>query len=257
MIELKYDEFCRVTPILQGIKHSIPIVFSLIEGNSSGKVLVDHREHPTSALIYPDGGFIYLIADDKNNAFIISASDYVFNKMLEKEIIIFAFEDTIRNKLDQLLKSKGTIRIERKIFNFNLEKFKSIISTMHSLPEEFEIKSMSEEEIKEYNNKNKLNDLAEKKFGYRVMKGDQIVSQCISIFIGGGEAEIDINTNENFRRKGFGKACAVAFIKECLKKDLVPNWSCWPFRKESIALANKLGFEERQDISVHFWAENM
>jgi len=39
--------------------------------------------------------------------------------------------------------------------------------------------------------------------GYIVINGGHIVSQCVSIFVGGDQVEIDILTNENYRGKGF------------------------------------------------------
>lgn len=46
-------------------------------------------------------------------------------------------------------------------------------------------------------------------------------------------------------------------VKELIFQELMPAWSCWPFRTESAALARKLGFEEKGAADAHFWAENM
>lgn len=202
---------------------------------------------------------MFIMSDDE--VFIEQVIDYIFNQLLpemdEREMVLFAFKDTTRDKLDLFLNAKGAIRIQRKIFSFNIERFKEIASSAQSLPSEYHAQPMNKEELENYCKEKKLGDCIEKKLGYRVMKENQVVSECVSIFVGGKEAEIDIFTHEDHRGKGLGKACAIAFIERGLAENLTPSWSCWPFRKESIALAKSIGFDESQDAPAHFWAERM
>jgi len=259
MIKLKNKDYSKVIPLFKGIQHSTPLVFAIIEDNSKGSVFVDDSNYPKSAFIYQEGGFMYLMSDD--DIFMEQVRDYILNQLLpemdEQEMVLFAFKDTTRDKLDALLKDKGAIRIERKVFYFNLERFKEIASSAQPLSSEYHIQPMKKEELEDYSKEKKLGDCVDKKLGYRVMKGKEVVSECVSIFVGGEEAEIDIYTHEDHRGKGLGKACALAFIKGCLAENLTPSWSCWPFRKESLALAKKIGFDESPDVPAHFWAENM
>lgn len=259
MVKLKNEDYSKVIPLFKGIQHSIPLVFAIIEDNSKGKIFVDDINCPTSAFIYQEGGFMYVMSDD--HIFLGQVRDYIFSKLLlemgEQEMVLFTFKDTTRDKLDELLKEKGVIRIERKVFYFNLERFREIAISAQPISSEYHIQPMKKEELEDYSKEKKLGDCVDKKLGYRVMKGNEVVSECVSIFVGGEEAEIDIYTHEDYRGKGLGKACALAFIKECLEENLTPSWSCWPFRKESIALAKKIGFDERPDVPAHFWAENM
>lgn len=75
--------------------------------------------------------------------------------------------------------------------------------------------------------------------------------------MGHGEVEIDIHTHEDHRIKGYATIVATAFIHHCLQHNLTPVWSRWPFRKESIQLATKLGFREEKKLPAIYWAENM
>ena len=43
-----------------------------------------------------------------------------------------------------------------------------------------------------------------------------------SIYVGGGEAEIDIRTDERYRGRGYARLTACAFIEACLEKGLRP-----------------------------------
>lgn len=261
MIELKQSDFCKVTPIFKGIDHGAPLVFSVIEGNNTGRVFVDDANDPTCALVCPEAGFMYLGTTDTQDDFIKETCDFIFESMLpkmqEKEMVLFAFSEEVRKKLDKHFQGKGVIRIQRRTFSFNRERYKANADMQRSLPEGYSVLRMSTKDLEEYSNNSRLGADPSKMIGYKVISGEHNISQCVSIFVGGGHAEIDIFTDENFRGKGFAIACASAFIDECVSNGIVPDWSCWPYRIESINLAQKLGFDECSDMDAHFWAENM
>ena len=96
-----------------------------------------------------------------------------------------------------------------------------------------------------------------KRFGVCLLQRDDIVSACTAVSVGGGQAEVDIHTEEAYRRRGYGYLTACAFIEQCLARGLTPGWACWPYRIASQALAEKLGFEVRPDVPAHYWAETM
>lgn len=52
--------------------------------------------------------------------------------------------------------------------------------------------------------------------------------------------EIEIDTKEEYRRKGFAYVCGAKLILECLKRNLYPSWDA--HNKASVALAEKLGY---------------
>lgn len=52
--------------------------------------------------------------------------------------------------------------------------------------------------------------------------------------------EIEIDTREEYRRKGFAYICGAKLILECLKRNLYPSWDA--HNKGSVALAEKLGY---------------
>lgn len=52
--------------------------------------------------------------------------------------------------------------------------------------------------------------------------------------------EIEIDTKEEFRRKGLAYVCAAKLILECLDRKLYPSWDAQ--NKWSVALAEKLGY---------------
>lgn len=89
--------------------------------------------------------------------------------------------------------------------------------------------------------------------GVCVLDGEQVACVCRSVFSGGGEVEIDIHTEEDYRGRGLAFAAAVAFIKTCLARGLRPVWGCWPENTPSVNLARRLGFEAEPDQPVCLW----
>jgi len=76
--------------------------------------------------------------------------------------------------------------------------------------------------------------------GVVVLKDGEIVSGASSYFFYRGGIEIEIDTREDERRKGFATVCGAKLILECLERGLYPSWDA--HNKESLALAEKLGY---------------
>ena len=51
---------------------------------------------------------------------------------------------------------------------------------------------------------------------------------------------MEIDTRQDYRRRGLATICGAALILECLARGLYPNWDA--HNRESIALAQKLGY---------------
>lgn len=76
--------------------------------------------------------------------------------------------------------------------------------------------------------------------GYVICKDNLIVSGASSYSRYREGIEIEIDTKEEYRKKGFAYACGAKLILECLKRNLYP--SCDAQNKGSVALAEKLGY---------------
>jgi RimJ/RimL family protein N-acetyltransferase len=156
-----------------------------------------------------------------------------------------------------LLSEKGVIRIHRKVFDFNPQKFSEYIKKHVGIPDGLIIRPIDHALAEKHPDYRSIIEQGSKRFGFCLMKDDEIVSECSSIYVGGGEAEIDIHTNEKYQGRGYAQLVASVFIENCQKQGLRPNWACWPERQASLAMAKKLGFEEKPDIPAHLWFEGM
>ena len=70
------------------------------------------------------------------------------------------------------------------------------------------------------------------------------ISSCYTYTAGGDLAEIQIQTVDAFRGRGYATLVGSAFIEECLKRNLDPYWECSEGNETSSGLARKLGFRE-------------
>lgn len=76
--------------------------------------------------------------------------------------------------------------------------------------------------------------------GVAALKDGKIVSGASSYTRYREGIEIEIDTKEEFRRKGLAYACAAKLILECLERNLYPSWDAQ--NKYSASLAEKLGY---------------
>ena len=260
MEKLEKCDYGNAAGLFEGTNHGIPLIYSVLEGKGAGNIYVDSVSEPQNALILPQGGFFYLASKDHSRNFLLQVKELIFQElmpaMMEKEMVLFALDEQTGKILDEIMADRGIIRIKRTLFDFNEKRYREIQRTI-VLPDGYKVLRMEDAQLREYETAGNLGGHLSERIGYRIVKGEEVISQCISVFIGGGQAETDICTCEGYRRKGFAMACASAFIDECLSRGLFPAWSCWPFRTESAALARKLGFEEKGAADAHFWAENM
>lgn len=64
-----------------------------------------------------------------------------------------------------------------------------------------------------------------------------------------GGIEIEIDTREDYRRKGLAYACGAGLILECLKRGWYPSWDAQ--NKWSLALAEKLGYHFDREYTAY------
>lgn len=90
--------------------------------------------------------------------------------------------------------------------------------------------------------------------GAVVLRGREIVSGASSYSAYRGGIEIEIDTREDYRRKGLAYICGARLILECCARGLYPSWDAhnlW-----SVALAEKLGYHlDRAYDAYEIWGQ--
>ncbi len=263
MLELNRNEFKQILTLTAEVEHNRALVFSVIENKHPGMIFVDKTESPNFALVVTRVNFMFVLGsvvfEEDKRLLVRTLFQKVLPRMQGKELIIFAYSEPTRKSLEEIFQEKGGIQIHRKQFKLVLkpEVLENYNKWIEDIPQGYKLEKMDNDLASNAEIEREIADFSQSSFGYCIRKEKEIISFCYSIFTGGGEAEIDIKTNEKYRGRGFAKIVAAAFILKCLEKELVPNWATWPYREGSIVLAKKLGFEEGEDIPAFFWAEEM
>jgi len=119
-----------------------------------------------------------------------------------------------------------------------------------SLPSEYEVRFLGEWEYNMCRSNGWSNDLVSQYDNYEmyknlglgvvIVKDGELLAGASSYSTYNEGIEIEIDTREDYRRKGLAYACGAKLILECLKRRLYPSWDAQ--NKASVALAEKLGY---------------
>jgi len=260
LIKISLRQYQLITPLLREYA-GYPVVNAVIEGNSPGRIFVDHSAEPRSAFVLTNAGFSYPVGSPQNKAF-----NQMLKEQLDHEIfpeiqtsddptlIFYPLSDGWESPIKEMLGTRKVYDLYRKQFCFHPEKFASHADWQIRIPAGFSLHPISQDLLDKFGVNmfpwESPQAFIEKGFGFWLLAGDEIACECSSVFVGSGAAEINIHTEEKYQRNGLAYIAACAFIAECLKRNLHPNWECWWDNEPSASLAQKLGFEPLGDHPV-------
>jgi len=257
MNKLLVQDYEKVLPLFEALENSKAVVFSVLEGKSPGEIFVDNVASPKAALLYVKDAFFYIVGDENIEEFCREIPDILFEELIpkldEKEMILFTSSDAWQKKLMDILGKFEIIIIQRLFFQFDADSFSTQDEWEKEIPDGFRIRPIDNDVINNEPSLERVLEVGSGRFGVCMMHGEKIACHCSSVFVGHGEAEVDIFTNDEYRGKGLARLTACAFIDECLRRGLIPSWACWPEREASHALALKLGFEELPAVPALLW----
>jgi RimJ/RimL family protein N-acetyltransferase len=260
MLELKPEQYKNVLPLFKNFKQAV-LPQSVCEGFNMGRVFADDGQHPHSACIWtPIGYYLFVVGRGQNLDDVSKLLTETFipesKSMGETGYILVAEFDDWREKTSALLNEREVIEIFRRPFTFNAEKFNA--NWREKIPAGFELKRVDEAlagQARILPIWKSPADFVSNGIGFALLDGNKIASVCTSVVVSSARVEIDIHTEEQYRRRGFASIVASALIEECLRQGKQPNWECFWDNEESTALALKLGFEQLADYPVYFWEE--
>lgn len=122
--------------------------------------------------------------------------------------------------------------------------------TVDGLPEGYELKELDEAVYNETKKKEWCCDWTAQYsdwetyrklgLGVVILKEGQLVSGASSYTTYENGIEIQVDTKEEYRRKGLAEICSAKLILTCMERGLYPSWDAQ--NKGSLALAEKLGY---------------
>ena len=214
-------------------------VAAVIEGGM-GRVFADSQDEPHVALAVLD--FHFLAGDP------FHASALLLFKLLQPGDVVVAPTPAWQHLVTATYPSE-LIVYHREAFQaekFDVDKLRRFCQ---ALPSGFVLRQVCLAEVMQFAtdldpalvyNFRSHEEFMTRGIGLGILHQGMFVSGASSAAIGGGQLEIEIQTQRQFRRRGLARAVAAALILHCLEHGLQP---CWDAANEpSAALARQLGF---------------
>ncbi len=263
MYELDREQFSIVLPLLKPIHNKAVYALSVMDHIQRGRIYVNNIAEPTAAFITSSGGFYCLTGTVQDRKFNDCIIDYMNKPSNHNHFYALGiFSDEWEKEIDNR-PIKNAKKILRSYFRFNQDRFLSEHShTSIGLDPHFKQQSLNLTLSKLYREGfypyyqmvwDSDAHFCTHGIGHFITSEEGILSVCTSPYISKKFAEIDIITVENYKRMGLATAAGVGFIRECLSKQLTPNWCCHSDNRESNQLASKLGFDKVNEHPMYWY----
>lgn len=264
MIELNPIEFNRARPLLTGIQQAV-LPYAVCDGFNPGRVFLDQREDPHTALIWTPVGY-YFLAGEPDQARDLKEIGQLLTEIFvpasqasgETGFILIPSSAAWKGYLHRLLPGREFIEIYRRPHTFDPAQFSAQADWQMRIPQGFRLQPVDvtlAEQVGVLASWASIDDYLAYGLGFALVEGDEIASVCTSVFASRERMEIDVHTTEKYQRRGFAVAVTTAFIEACLQRGKQPNWECFWDNEPSTLLASKLGFRALLDYPVYFWEE--
>lgn len=220
------------------------LIWSCLQG-IMGKIYANDLNNPTAAMAII-GDFIFFAGNPN-----IELVSYKPVWCTQTFMIMVPQNEHWENLITQFYKEKAEIvsryAIKKEPHIFDKEKLEKAVA---SLPKQYTLSMIDKRLYRMCKSEMWSADLVSQFSSYEKYHELGIgVVICIDNFIVSGASsysryqegiEIEIDTKEEYRRKGLASVCGAKLILECLKRNLYPSWDAQ--NKASVALAEKLGY---------------
>lgn len=220
------------------------LIWSCLQG-IMGKIYADDLNKPTAAMAII-GDFTFFAGKPS-----IELISYKPVLCTQNFMIMVPQNDYWKSLITQFYGEKAKIvsryAIKKEPHIFDKEKLEKAVA---SLPKQYTLSMIddrlyqmckseiwSADLVSQFSNYEKYHELG---IGVVICKDNFIVSGASSYSRYREGIEIEIDTKEEYHRKGLAYVCGAKLILECLKRNLYPSWDAQ--NKASVALAEKLGY---------------
>lgn len=219
-----------------------------------GEIYGDDRMHPKSVMAIL-GDFCFLSGKPKEELVTFKP------RWCKQDFIIMVPQNEEWNKMIEQCYQEKAKKVTRYAMKkepdvFDKEKLQKIVGT---LPGEYSLNMIDRELFEKCRRISWCRDLVsqyedyekfkEHGLGCMIMKEGELISGASSYsgYLNGIEIEID--TKEEYRRRGLASVCGARLILDCLKKNWYPSWDAQ--NKWSVALAEKLGYHYSHEYTAY------
>lgn len=264
MIELNPSEFPSVLSLVENSKQQV-IPFAICQGYNPGRIFIDQKENPQIVLIWTTVGYYFLFGEPSSMGDSQSISQILTEVFIpasqamgENGFILIPSSPSWKSIIPTLLPGRKVIEIYRKPFVFNLESFQNKRNEVSQISPGFHIQTidrLTAENIGVLSSWSSIDSFLTNGIGFMILKGEEMVSICFSVYSSTEKVEIDVHTVEKYRRVGLAESICSAFIEKCIELNKIPNWECFWDHEPPLNLADKLGFVSQDAYPVFYWEE--
>ncbi len=269
---IQIDKGVVIKNITNVVNDKCPSFSGIVSQESKGNLWVNKIEAPTIAIAesYAVGGFAFLGTYQSNKDFIelkAFLEDDLFPAIKRNGCHCFEFSiesDNIREYILNMFQDKQ-LQTELE-FSFRINAIPVIDKDIAKEYQILKVDAMFWKMLSngQFDNADLLRErLLESWYSFEEFEHKSIAyctvfdNRIVAVIVGTANYKniipIDIETEENHRRKGLAYAMAAKFIADCLKNNFIPQWDCVESNPSSYNMARKLGFEQINENTVYWF----
>ena len=245
---LQYPYSSQVAELFASYDHSLPIVYSVLEGQRAGRIFVDESSAPRFAVLCTTVGFFYVAGDPAAPDLLNMLDSLLFHS--------FALEHGLPEMV-AFAPSEAWNAVLRRVF----DRHHGIVGARHVFrwPAGKRLPSSEDEAVAATGTRILIEPSMQEPgtlHSYPLAQlyvDDVPVCSCSAFMLGRGQAEIDIHTEAGHEGRGYATRTAAALLRHLLENGITPCWTSWPYREASRHVARKLGFEPMPDLPAFIW----
>ncbi len=249
MIKIKEEDKKKYFYMFEEYTHNIPVIYSSLEGQYDGKLFVDSIENTKVAILFTQFAFHFITGEIASLDIIDRVDNMIFNEYIkeykEKEAIVFAPNEKWNDILQEVFNRHNGIDDNRVLYKLNKEKFNELYNN-RKIDLSYDKKIILEEE----------NESTVKYPVCRIYNLKECITFCSAFMLANGHAEIDIKTEEKYRKLGYAKEAAFTLVNRLNYDGYEANWCSWSNKIGSRKLAESIGFEFKEEIKAFIWVED-
>lgn len=274
LYELK-DNKGRILSLFPSRDHHLAME-AVIGGNCEGKIFVDDAEDPKTVAVWTvphDEPTLYIAGASSNSRFNEALHTY-FIETIKPESVnqgydafqVYPTGDWEHVLRDVIFKGFNLLKETDSYYKLDPPTFNRFHANWReNIPDGFTVKRVESKDIFEkteeniptfanFNSWRSFEKFREHGFGYYLVEDNtnNIVSGCKTKFVTQSRCEIAIETDQEYRRKGFATVVACATLSEAAEKGLEVIWEVWSKNTASVKTNQKLGFVYICDEEVYY-----
>lgn len=265
--KLNAGHYARVRPLFAELRYNL-VIDSIIEGHTPAWVYVDRRSAPRQALLWNRQDALLLAGSHDNGTFNREVGGLFTGNILPDararyipQLALFYDPAGWEEKVNTLLRGQPAARARRRYY----QPGPTGDPAPGAIPAGYRLCRIDEELLRQEDVRNMAHvtgwihsfwpgiaEFVEQGFGFCLLEGDRTVaSWCLTVYKSAADYELGVATAPAYRQQGFATLVAAACVEHARARDFTLHWHCWEDNAPSIAVADRVGFEEAIPYTVY------